>query len=70
MKYTLDRFEESYALLEKEDRTVLSVPKSDLPPDAGEGSVLTCENGKWTLLAKETEDTTERIRSKMAQLWQ
>lgn len=70
MKYTLDRFEESYALLEKEDRTMLQVPSVDLPPNVKEGSVLICENGKWTLSEAETEETEARIRSKMDLLWQ
>ena len=69
MKYTLDRFEETFALLEKEDRSMLQVPIEDLPPNAKEGSVLIFENGKWTLSEAKTEETESRIRSKMDLLW-
>lgn len=69
MKYTLDRFEGAFALLEQEDRTMLQVPREDLPPHVREGSVLICESGKWTLSEAETKDAESRIRSKMDLLW-
>lgn len=68
MKYTVDRFEASFAILEAEDRSMLTVLKKDLPSDIAEGSLLTLENGVWMLSDSEAE-TAARIRKKMENLW-
>lgn len=70
MKYTLDRFEEGFALLEQEDRTFLQIPRTNLPEDAQEGSVLILRDGVWVADPEETEKTAQRIRTKMDLLWQ
>lgn len=70
MKYILDRFEDSLALLEAEDQTLLQIPRTELPPDAREGCVLYQADGVWSLLPEETRDNARRIRTKMDLLWQ
>jgi len=67
MKYTLDRFEGDFALLEQEDRTMLQVRRTELPADVKEGSFLTLTDGVWALCE---DDRAERIRSKIENLWQ
>ena len=58
MKAVIDHFEGSVAKLEViGSKETLSVPKSSLPPVAGEGSVVENAGGKWVL---DREETTRR----------
>lgn len=67
MKYTLDRFEEDFAVLEAEDRTLLQVPKTDLPGNAAEGISFVLTDGRWQ--TAENEVNVQRIKAKMDALW-
>lgn len=67
MKYTLDRFEEQFAVLESETGDLLQIPKSELPIDAAEGCCLQNADGKWHLA--DNADTIRRIKNKMDILW-
>jgi len=44
MKVIIDRFEGEIAVCEKGDRTMISLPRSRLPPEAREGDVVIIEN--------------------------
>ena len=70
MTYILDRFEEAFALLEDENGTVVQVPKSQLPKDAAEGSVLRQEQDGWVPDEEKTKARAAAIKSKMDLLWQ
>ena len=70
MKYTIDRFEEEFAVLEGQDGTMKNIQKSLLPPDAKEGSRLICQKGQWKIPHEETNSILQRIRAKMKKLWQ
>jgi hypothetical protein len=44
MVIIIDRFEEDIAVCEKSDRSLFSLPRSVLPPEAREGDVVIIEN--------------------------
>lgn len=55
MRVVLDEFEGDKARLEEMgSRARLVVPRSELPSEAGEGSVLDDSSGAWTLDNEET----------------
>ena len=43
MKYTIDRFEGDFAVIELENETMVSIPKCALPPEACEGDIILVE---------------------------
>lgn len=68
-KFIVDRFEEEYAVLEKEEGGTVDVLKSELP-EVREGDVLTYENGIYTVDCEETQKRKELIREKMRKLFE
>ena len=64
MQYTIDRIEEGIAVCERSDGMRLHVLFSALPDGTREGSILTFDNGHWTLLA----DETARVRQELFDL--
>lgn len=55
MQYAIDRIEEGVAVCERADGSALHVRAAALPEGAGEGSILSFEDGQWTLLQDETD---------------
>ena len=41
MKYTIDRFEGQFAVVELEDKSFTDVPRKAIPPEAREGDIIT-----------------------------
>lgn len=70
MKVIVDRFEGEYALCEKEDRTMMDVPKKDLPVGVKEGDVLVIGDGSIIIDSSETERRKENINKMMDKLWE
>ena len=52
MKFTIDRFEEDYAIVELEDGQMEEIPRGLLPQDAKEGDIIS--------LVKEEDEGEER----------
>lgn len=67
-KYTVDRFVEGFAVLEKESGGTVDV-KKELLPDAKEGDVVVFENGTYRVCAKETEKRRALMKEKMDRLF-
>lgn len=56
MFYSIDRFEENFALLiSDEDGSQVIVDRNCIPCEAGEGSVLIFSGGQYTYAPEETE---------------
>lgn len=53
MNYTVDRFEETFALLEDQTGAMRQVPRSALPAETREGDRLTDAEGRFSLLPEE-----------------
>ena len=63
----IDRFEGEMAVCEKDDRTMIDIPRSRLPPEAREGDVVIIE--KQTVRIDQTA-TAERRRAAVEKLRQ
>ncbi|SHI67998.1 DUF3006 domain-containing protein [Thermoclostridium caenicola] len=70
MKVIIDRFEGSFAVCEKEDRTMMHIERNRLPAGAGEGDVLVIQGDVISLDAEETALRRQKIRKMMESLWE
>lgn len=64
MKFTVDRIEDGFAVLEKDDITHENVPACLLPKGAKEGSVLIFDGENYTLDSDAESEARERILRK------
>lgn len=63
MRFTIDRFEGDFAVVELENREMLDIPKILLPDDSKEGDVLLIVHDTG-----ETENRKKRIEDKFKKL--
>lgn len=49
MRYTIDRFEEEFAICEDEEQRMVSIPLSRLPEHIKEGDILDEQEGNFLL---------------------
>lgn len=69
MKYTVDRFEGEYAVLEEFDTSnLINVLKSELPYEACEGDILEFTNGIYIILKEETVQRKESLKDRFERL--
>ncbi len=68
-KFTIDRIEESKAVLECENGDCVSLDLKSLPKNIKEGDVLCFEEGSYFLDADETAKRKERIKDLMSKLF-
>lgn len=69
-EFSIDRFEEDMVILEnRENGSRINIERSKLPSNLKEGDILKCINGKYSLDKERTQEETNRIRSKMNDLW-
>ena len=59
--YSVDRFEEEYAVLIDDGCASVTVLKSELPDGVKEGTVLRFENGKYSFDPDEEDSRRKRI---------
>ncbi len=69
MRYTVDRIEETLAVLETEDREMLTIPAAKLPEGVKEGDVLLRREDGFFPDPEEQAVRAARIRKKMDALW-
>lgn len=71
MKYTVDRFEGSIAILEREtDCKMVEIERCLLPTGLQEGDFLTEDKGVYTVLVDETKAREEHIKKLMNDLFE
>lgn len=63
MRFTIDRFEGDFAVVELENREMLDIPKILLPDDSKEGDILLIVRDTG-----ETENRKKRIEDKFKKL--
>ncbi len=68
MRGIIDRFEGDFAVTETEEG-MKDIPRSSLPPEAKEGSVIEITEDSIILDEKTTEERTKRIRTMMDELF-
>lgn len=70
MKLIVDRFEEEYAVCEKEDKTFKNILKHDLPDDIKENDILEYnEETQEIIKVEQTIEEKEEIESLIKDLW-
>ncbi|NNU78757.1 DUF3006 domain-containing protein [Clostridium estertheticum] len=70
MKVIINRLEGSYAVCEKEDKTMIDINSIDLPFEAKEGDVLVLDNNMITIDIEETEKRHRDIQVLTDDLWE
>ncbi len=71
MKYTVDRFEDSIAILEREvDCKMVEINRSKLPIGVKDGDLLLENNGVYTVLVDETKEQKEKITNLINSLFE
>jgi len=65
----IDRFEENYAVCEKEDRTMINLKKNLLPSGAKEGDVLFLQDGAILIDKAATQKKKNEIGDLMKDMW-
>ncbi|MEO1815353.1 MAG: DUF3006 domain-containing protein [Acetobacterium sp.] len=69
MKVIIDRFEGRATVCEKEDRSMIEIPRIVTPEDAKEGDVLIIENGDIIIDHEATEKRRKEIGEITKSLW-
>jgi hypothetical protein len=69
MKVIIDRFEDNYAVCEKDDRTIINIERHRLPKAAAEGDVLIINPNNITIDAVETKIRKKQIEELTKDLW-
>lgn len=64
MKYTIDRFEGSFAVVELEDKSFVNIPIVSLPPEAKEGDIISV-----VIDSQGTAERRKKIDKMMKDLW-
>lgn len=55
MKYTIDRFEGDFAVVELESKKYINIPREGIPKDAKEGDIITVTVDKQATAKKQKE---------------
>jgi hypothetical protein len=70
-KLIIDRFEGSFAVCEREDKTMVTIPKDKLPNNCKEGDYLIINpDGTYQVDSAATLERKKRIRDKMNRLFE
>jgi hypothetical protein len=64
MKFTIDRFEGDFAVVELDDQTMENIPRRILPSQANEGDIISLE-----IDVTETQKRREYIKKLMDDVW-
>ena len=70
MKVIVDRFEGDLAVCETEDKSMVDIPKKELPKEVQAGDVVIIENGKSRVEKGETQERKQRIEKLANDLWE
>ena len=69
-KFTIDRFEDDFAICENRNTgEFIKIEKSKLPYNIKEGTIIKKVNDKYLEDIEETEEISKRIKEKMDNLW-
>ena len=69
MQVIIDRFEGRMAVCEKQDRTMINIPRSQLPPEAEEGTVLTIEGENISIDPEATAARRKAAADLLKEMW-
>ncbi|WP_425801129.1 DUF3006 domain-containing protein [Desulfitobacterium sp. Sab5] len=69
MKGIIDRFEGDLAVIETEERQIITIQRRMLPPGVCEGDAVYEEDGVYRIDMEETKHRKEEIKTLMNRLW-
>ena len=69
MKYIIDRFEKTKAILEEDEGKFIEIEKSLLPEKAKEGDCVEFKDNKYIIKKEETENLKKEINDLMDDLF-
>jgi hypothetical protein len=67
-RYTLDRFEGEWAILEDQEGRPVQVPRDQLPSGTKEGTVLDRDKDIWTVNEAQSDLIRRAVRMRMDRL--
>lgn len=70
MRGIIDRFEGDLAIIEKENREFVNIPRQDLPSEAKEGDVIIQVGTEFQIDESETAKRRKRIEELSRNLWE
>lgn len=70
MRVTIDRFENNFAVCEKDDRDMINVERNKIPLEAKEGDILDIEGNFVSINKVETEKRKKQIDEMTKDLWE
>ncbi|MBM7651269.1 DUF3006 domain-containing protein [Neobacillus cucumis] len=70
MRLIVDRFEGDLAVCEKEDKSMIDIPRKELPKEIQVGDVLVIEKGQTRVDHGETQNRKQRIDKLAKDLWE
>lgn len=68
LKYTIDRFEEDFAVCEASDQRMVNIPFEEIPENSVEGDILEYGEGRYVKDQHATVAARRRIKAKMEKL--
>lgn len=69
MKVIIDRFEGSYAICEKNDKTMIDIKKINIPQNAQEGDILKIKGNSIIIDKNATKNRRENLEKLTKDLW-
>lgn len=69
MYYIIDRFEGSLAVCEAEDRTMITIDRSQLPAEASEGDCLSVQDDHYVIDQEMTQQRKQEMKERMKKLF-
>ncbi|MDP4178548.1 MAG: DUF3006 domain-containing protein [Bacillota bacterium] len=70
MRVTIDRFENNFAVCEKDDRAMINIERNKIPLEAKEGDILDIEGNFVSINKIETEKRKKQIDEMTKDLWE
>ena len=67
--YIIDRFEDKFAVCERDDLKFVNIEKDKLPGDAKEGDIITFDGKKYIIDQKKTKARIKDIEELKKDLW-
>jgi hypothetical protein len=70
MRVVIDRFEGDFAVCEKNEREMINIEKSKIPPAAKEGDILIIEQDNISIDKQATWNKKTEVDKLMSDLWE
>lgn len=69
MQFIIDRFEGGFAVCEDENRKMVNIERSKLPPEAREGDILYVDGAEYKIDTAATDARKQEVKKLMDDIW-